>query len=185
MRTVDASVSDRRTRMRRAAAREVERRDTTMSHTPGSRRASSMRADARRKNRIVASCARAPWPTHGARTRRLDGDSRKASGVPHVSLSESGAALRARRERRKAGEKGPTAETHLPVDVYAGNRSDEHPSSATRVALCRRVRRRRRFPIKSESGSRKVLAWRIGSHHQFPDCELLVADASRCRTFRA
>lgn len=72
MRTVDASVSDRRTRMRRAAAREVERRDTTMSHTPGSRRASSMRADARRENRIVASCARAPRPTHGARTRRLD-----------------------------------------------------------------------------------------------------------------
>ena len=187
MRTVDASVSDRRTRMRRAAAREVERRDTTMSHTPGSRRASSMRADARRKNRIVASCARAPWPTHGARTRRLDGDSRKASGVPHVSLSESGAALRARRERRKAGEKGPTAETHLPVDVYAGNRSDEHPSSATRVALCRRVRRRRRFPIKSESGSRKVLASCVAnrqSSHE-PECELLVADASRCRTFRA
>ena len=116
---------------------------------------------------------------HGVhrRTRRLDGDSRKASGVPHVSLSESGAALRARRERREAGEKGPTAETHLPVDVYAGNRSDEHPSSATRVALCRRVRRRRRFPIKSESGSRKVLDGRIASHrrsrhvHDFPECE--------------
>ena len=127
--------------MRRAAAREVERRDTTMSHTPGSRRASSMRADARRENRIVASCARAPWPTHGARTRRLDAIREKRE-VPHVSLSESGAALRARHERREAGERGLTAETHLAVDVYAGNRSNVHPSSARAVALCRREGRR-------------------------------------------
>ena len=69
-------------------------------------------------------------------------DSRKASGVPHVSLSVSGAARRARRERRGAGERGPTAETHLPVDVYAGNRSNVHPSSARAVALCRREGRR-------------------------------------------
>ena len=131
-------VSDRRSRMRRAAAREVERRDAAMAHTPGSRRASSMCAEARRENRIVASCARAPRPTPGARTRRLDAIREKRE-VPHVSLSVSGAARHARRERRGAGEKGPTAVTHLPVDVYAGNRSDEHPSSATRVALCRRA----------------------------------------------
>jgi hypothetical protein len=131
-------VSDRRSRMRRAAAREVERRDAAMAHTPGSRRASSVRAEARRENRIVASCARAPRPTPGARTRRLDAIREKRE-VPHVSLSVSGAARHARRERRGAGEKGPAAVTHLPVDVYAGNRSDEHPSSATRVALCRRV----------------------------------------------
>lgn len=131
-------VSDRRSRMRRAAAREVERRDAAMAHTPGSRRASSVCAEARRENRIVASCARAPRPTPGARTRRLDAIREKRE-VPHVSLSVSGAARHARRERRGAGEKGPTAVTHLPVDVYAGNRSDEHPSSATRVALCRRV----------------------------------------------
>jgi hypothetical protein len=147
-------VSDRRSRMRRAAAREVERRDAAMAHTPGSRRASSVCAEARRENRIVASCARAPRPTPGARTRRLDAIREKRE-VPHVSLSVSGAARHARRERRGAGEKGPTAVTHLPVDVYAGNRSDEHPSSATRVALCRRVEamtRRSKLPIKSDVG---------------------------------